>query len=188
MTLSFHNMTDLMTDDVSLVISEVNDPHSNETTFKGKFSVGRRRFGERMGQTFGKEKKTDSEFDSKFKQVMELSRKVDRVRKAMIRQKEAILAMCKSAADIGNACADADVRDVQFQNSQYELDDVTRQALDASLSTAIDSLTSKYTGFKEMEKRVKIRQKLKLDYDHYIRKVSVNHVYHAFSIYISFNR
>ncbi len=157
-----------------LVISDVSDPYSHEPTFKGKLSVSRRRFGERVGQTFGKEKKTDSEFDTKFKQVMELLRKIEKVKRAMANQKAATLALCKSSADIGNACADADVRDVQFQNNQYELDDTIKKTLDEKLSSALQSISSKCNGFKELEKQVKIRQKLKLDYDHYVRKVSVS--------------
>ncbi len=169
---------------MSLGISDVNDPHSNETSFKGKFSVGRRRFGERMGQSFGKEKKSDAEFDDKFKQVMELSRKVDKVRRALQHQKDATISMCKSAAEIGNACADADVRDVQFQNNQYELDDATRQTFDKNLSRAVESITSKLNAFKSLEKRVKTRQKLKLDYDHYVRKVSGTSVSSSIYIYL----
>ncbi len=134
--------------------------------------MSRRRFGERMGQSFGKEKKSDAEFDDKFKQVMELHCKVEKVKRALQHEKDAAIAMCKSAREIGNACADADVRDVQFQNNQYELDEATIQTLDKSIMRALESITSKCNGFRSLEKRVKTRQKLKLDYDHYSRKVS----------------
>lgn len=89
----------------------------------------------------------------------------------MKRQLDCSRALCLACADLGNACAEAEVRDVQFQNTQYQLDDDIRKNLDDSIVRALESLDNKLLPFGEIEKMILNRNKLKLDYDHYVRKV-----------------
>lgn len=97
---------------------------------------------------------------------------VTKVRDAMKRQLDCSRALCLACADLGNACSEAQVRDVQFQNVQYQLDEDIRKKLDDSIVKALESLENKLTPFGELVKMVQNRNKLKLDYDHYLRKVS----------------
>lgn len=89
----------------------------------------------------------------------------------MKRQLDCSRALCLACADLGNACSEAEVRDVQFQNTQYQLDEDIRKSLDDSIVLALESLDNKLTPFGELERMVINRHKLKLDYDHYVRKV-----------------
>jgi DNA repair ATPase RecN len=150
--------------------SDVDDPKNRET-FTGKMSVGRRRFNEKMGQKMGKDATDDAEFAERHTRVMELAKKIEKVKLSMKRQLDASRSLCLAAADLGNACSDADVRDVQFQNIQYQLDESIRKTLDENLMQALESLDKKLAPFKDLDKRVKARSNLKLDYDHYVRKV-----------------
>lgn len=93
------------------------------------------------------------------------------MRTAIKRQLDCSRALCLACADLGNACAEAEVRDVQFQNAQYQLDDDIRKNLDDSIVKALESLENKLQPFAELEKMVLNRNKLKLDYDYYARKV-----------------
>lgn len=97
---------------------------------------------------------------------------VTKVRDAIKRQLDCSRALCLACADLGNACADADVRDVQFQNAQHQLDEEIRKKLDDAIVHALESLDKKLNPFQELEKMVMNRNRLKLDFDHYVRKVS----------------
>lgn len=94
-----------------------------------------------------------------------------KVRDAMRRQLDCSRALCLACADLGNACSEADARDVQFQNTQFQLDEDLRKRLDEAIVHALGSLETKLLPFNDLEKMVLSRNKLKLDYDHYIRKV-----------------
>lgn len=94
-----------------------------------------------------------------------------KVHQTMRRQLDCVRALCLASADLGNACADANVRDVQFQNTQFQLDEEMRKRLDGDVVKALESLGSKLLPFVELEKMVHSRNNLKLDYDHYVRKV-----------------
>lgn len=89
----------------------------------------------------------------------------------MKRQLDCSRALCLACADLGNACSEAGVRDVQFQNTQFQLDEDLRKRLDEAIVHALESLDNKLVPFGELEKMVQSRNKLKLDYDHYVRKV-----------------
>lgn len=92
----------------------------------------------------------------------------------MKRQLDCSRALCLACADLGNACSEAGVRDVQFQNTQFQLDEDLRKRLDEAIVQALKSLFNKLLPFAELDKMVHARQKLKLDYDHYMRKVKIN--------------
>lgn len=94
-----------------------------------------------------------------------------KVHQTMRRQLDCVRALCLASADLGNACADANVRDVQFQNTQFQLDEEMRKRLDGEVVMALESLNAKLLPFGELEKMVHSRNNLKLDYDHYVRKV-----------------
>lgn len=94
-----------------------------------------------------------------------------KVHQTMRRQLDCVRALCLASADLGNACADANVRDVQFQNTQFQLDEEMRKRLDGDVAQALESLGAKLLPFVELEKMVHSRNNLKLDYDHYVRKV-----------------
>lgn len=94
----------------------------------------------------------------------------------MKRQLDCSRALCLACAELGNACSEANVRDVQFQNTQYQLDEDIRKKLDEAIVTALESLESKLAPFGELEKMVTNRNRLKLDYDHYLRKVGAEDV------------
>lgn len=96
---------------------------------------------------------------------------VVKVRDTIKRQLDCSRALCLACADLGNACADAEVRDVQFQNAQHQLDEEIRKKLDDAIVHALESLDNKINPFQELEKMIMNRNRLKLDFDHYVRKV-----------------
>lgn len=79
-----------------------------------------------------------------------------------------------ACAELGNSCSDANVRDVQFQNAQFQLDEDLRKRLDEAIAKALESVDNKLAPFAELEKMVTSRNNLKLDYDHYVRKVQMS--------------
>lgn len=89
----------------------------------------------------------------------------------MKRQLDCSRALCLACADLGNACADVELRDVNFQNAQFQLDEDMRKQLDVAVAQALESLENKLAPFSELDKMIMSRNKLKLDFDHYIRKV-----------------
>ncbi|CAN0150261.1 unnamed protein product [Ascophyllum nodosum] len=89
----------------------------------------------------------------------------------MKRQLDCSRALCMACADLGNACSEADVRDAQFQNTQFQLDEDLRKRLDEAIVHVLESIDQKIAPFVELEKMVVNRNNLKLDYDHYVRKV-----------------
>lgn len=97
--------------------------------------------------------------------------KMGKVRDAMKRQLDCSRALCLACADLGNACSDVGLRDVGFQNAQFQLDEDMRKQLDAAVAKAVESLENKMAPFVELDKMIMSRNKLKLDYDHYMRKV-----------------
>lgn len=101
------------------------------------------------------------------------TKKVSKVRDAMRRQLDCSRALCLACADLGNACSEAEVRDVVFQNTQFQLDEDLRKRLDEAIVQALDSLDNKLKPFGELDKMIQSRNSLKLDYDHYIRKVKI---------------
>lgn len=94
-----------------------------------------------------------------------------KVRDAVKRQLDCSRALCLACADLGNACAEVGLRDVDFQNSQFQLDEDMRKQLDAAVAQALESLETKLAPFDELDKMIVSRNKLKLDFDHYTRKV-----------------
>lgn len=89
----------------------------------------------------------------------------------MKRQLDCSRALCLACADLGNACSEVGLRDVGFQNAQFQLDEDMRKQLDAAVAKAVESLENKMAPFAELDKMIMSRNKLKLDYDHYMRKV-----------------
>lgn len=89
----------------------------------------------------------------------------------MKRQLDCSRALCLACADLGNACSEVGLRDVDFQNSQFQLDEDMRKQLDVAVAQALESLENKLTPFGELDKMIMSRNKLKLDFDHYTRKV-----------------
>ena len=100
--------------------------------------------------------------------------KINKVRNGMKRQLDCSRALCMACADLGNACSEADVRDAQFQNTQFQLDEDLRKRLDEAIVHVLESIDQKIAPFVELEKMVVNRNNLKLDYDHYVRKVQYN--------------
>ena len=94
-----------------------------------------------------------------------------KVKDAMKSLLDSTRAMSQRAVDLSNACGDADARDQDFISTQLQLDQSMRSMLDESVGKALDSLDRKLAPFKDLEERVKKRNNLKLDYDHYVRKV-----------------
>ena len=91
----------------------------------------------------------------------------------MKRQLDCSRALCLACADLGNACSEVGLRDVDFQNAQFQLDEDMRKQLDVAVAQALESLENKLTPFGELDKMIMSRNKLKLDFDHYIRKVTM---------------
>lgn len=91
----------------------------------------------------------------------------------MKRQLDCSRALCLACADLGNACSEVGLRDVDFQNSQFQLDEDMRKQLDVAVAQALESLENKLTPFGELDKMIMSRNKLKLDFDHYTRKVCI---------------
>ncbi|CAM9736651.1 unnamed protein product [Hapterophycus canaliculatus] len=89
----------------------------------------------------------------------------------MKRQLDCSRALCMACADLGNACSEVGLRDVDFQNAQFQLDEDLRKQLDVAVAHALASLENKMAPFAELDKMVMSRNNLKLDYDHYTRKV-----------------
>jgi BAR domain len=162
--------------------SDVEDQTS--ASFKGKMTVGRRRFGEKIGQKMGKETTDDAEFEERFKAVMELQAKVLKVKDAMKSLLDSTRAMSQRAVDLSNACGEADARDQDFITTQLQLDQSMRSMLDESVGKALESLDRKLAPFKDLEERVKTRNNLKLDYDHYVRKVSCSSREHCIATHV----
>ncbi|KAG5182237.1 hypothetical protein JKP88DRAFT_186412, partial [Tribonema minus] len=138
---------------------------------KGKMAVNRRRFNEKLGQKMGKEGTDDADFEDRHRATQDLHFKVCKVRDSMKALLDATRAMSQRAVDLSNACGDADARDQDFITTQLQLDQAMRSMLDDSVGKALDSLDRKLAPFKELDERVKTRNNLKLDYDHYVRKV-----------------
>lgn len=92
----------------------------------------------------------------------------------MKRQLECSRALCTACAELGNSCSDVNLRDVQFQNAQFQLDEDLRKRLDEAVAKALESLDNKLAPFAELEKMTTSRNNLKLDYDHYVRKVQMS--------------
>ncbi|CAM9719841.1 unnamed protein product [Chrysoparadoxa australica] len=156
--------------DMGPPVAGIGDPNK-ESGVKSKLSTHRRRFKENLGQKFGKEAEEDAEFEMRYNKVMDIMKKALVIRDCMKTQMELSRKLCGSCADLGNACQDADVRDVQFNNCQFQLDESIRKNLDDNVANALESLEKKCRPFQELAKRCKVRSNLKLDYDHYVRKV-----------------
>lgn len=155
---------------ITSVLVDVDDP-SQSSTFKGKMTVGRRRMVETLGQKMGKQSTDDAEFQERYKAVLELQTRVLKVKDAMKSLLDSTRAMSQRAVDLSNACGEADARDQDFITTQLKLDASMRSRLDESVGKALDSLDRKLMPFKDLEERVRTRNRLKLDYDHYVRKV-----------------
>ncbi|CBN78823.1 conserved unknown protein [Ectocarpus siliculosus] len=147
------------------------DPAGGKGGIIDKFSTGRRRLKENIAQKTGKEAVDNSEFEERSQRVADLKEKVGKVRDAMKRQLDCSRALCLACADLGNACSEVGLRDVGFQNAQFQLDEDMRKQLDAAVAKAVESLENKMAPFAELDKMIMSRNKLKLDYDHYMRKV-----------------
>lgn len=93
------------------------------------------------------------------------------MRDAIKRQLDCSRALCLACADLGNACSEVGLRDADFQNAQFQLDEDIRKQLDVAVAEALESLENKMLPFGELDKMIMSRTKLKLDYDHYTRKV-----------------
>eukprot|EP00903_Cladosiphon_okamuranus_P009398 g8962.t1 len=147
------------------------DPTGGKGGIIDKFSTSRRRLKENIAQKTGKEAADNSEFEERAQRVADLREKIVKVRDAMKRQLDCSRALCLACADLGNACAEVELRDVDFQNSQFQLDEDMRKQLDVAVAQALESLEKKLTPFGELDKMIMSRNKLKLDFDHYTRKV-----------------
>ncbi|CAM9742849.1 unnamed protein product [Pylaiella littoralis] len=147
------------------------DPTGGKGGIIDKFSTGRRRLKENIAQKTGKEAADNSEFEERSQRVADLREKLGKVRGAIKSQLDCSRALCLACADLGNACSEVGLRDADFQNAQFQLDEDMRKQLDAAVADALASLENKMTPFGELDKMIMSRNKLKLDYDHYTRKV-----------------
>eukprot|EP00612_Vaucheria_litorea_P004177 CAMPEP_0171461908 /NCGR_PEP_ID=MMETSP0945-20130129/6160_1 /TAXON_ID=109269 /ORGANISM="Vaucheria litorea, Strain CCMP2940" /LENGTH=387 /DNA_ID=CAMNT_0011988333 /DNA_START=32 /DNA_END=1192 /DNA_ORIENTATION=- len=146
--------------------------NKNNESLMGIFSTNRRRFNEKIGQKLlGKDKSEDGSFEKKYAETKELQMKMNNVKVCLKSLHDSTRSFCQRSVDLSNACNDSDARDDEFVQVQLKLEALMRESLDKKVMEALESLELKLAPFKDLDEKVKIRNDLKLDYDHYVRKV-----------------